>query len=76
MGLHNCRRQVAPGARNKIDLSGHPIRGQNPKTTNLSDAMYLSISLKKSTPPQKRELDNLISNSEHKVHDLMVELTF
>ena len=42
--------------------------------TVLSDTMYLSISCRKSTPPQNRHL--LISNSKQSVGDFVGELTF
>ena len=42
----------------------------------LSGTMYLSISFIKSTPPQNRQLDIMISNSKQVVDDLVVELTF
>ena len=38
--------------------------------------MYLSISVKNSTPPQKHQLHVLISNNEQSVDDFVEELTF
>ena len=42
----------------------------------LSHRMYLLISFRKSTPPQNRQLDILISKSEQSVDDFRGGLTF
>jgi len=38
--------------------------------------MYLLISFRKSTPPQNRQLNILVSDSKQKVDDFVGELTF
>ena len=42
----------------------------------LSHRMYSSISFRKSTPPQNRQLKILLSNCKHQVEDLVGESTF
>ena len=42
----------------------------------LSDAMFLLISFRNSTPPQKRQLNILVSNGEQQFDDFVGELTF
>ena len=42
----------------------------------LSDTMYLLMRLSKSTPPQNRQLNLLISDSQPKVEDFAGELKF
>ena len=42
----------------------------------LLDTLYLLISSRKSTPPQSRQLNILISNSKEQVDDFAGELTF
>ena len=41
----------------------------------LSDTLYILITLRMSTPPQNRQLNTLISNSEQQVDDFVGELT-
>jgi len=43
---------------------------------DLFDTMYLSISFRKSRPPQNRRLNVLMSNSQQQVDDFVGELTF
>ena len=46
-----------------------------PGGTTLYDTLCLSISFRKSTPPQNRQLEFLISNSKQQVDDFVGELT-
>ena len=41
-----------------------------------SDTLYLSVSFRESTPPQNRQLNISISDSEEQVDDFLGELTF
>ena len=43
---------------------------------NLSDTMYLSMSFRKSTPPENRQLNVSISNSKQLVDDCVGKVTF
>ena len=47
-----------------------------PTVAGLSDTMYLLISFRKSTSPQNRQLNILISTSKQLVDDFVGELTF
>ena len=54
---------------------GHPAdSGSGP--VHFFDKMYLLISLRKSTPPQKYQLNILISNIKQQVDNFVGELTF
>ena len=46
------------------------------RMANLSDTIDLLISFRTSTPPQNRQLDILVSNSEQQVDNFVGELTF
>ena len=54
---------------------GERGRPERPSTTNLSDAMHISINFSESTLPQNRQLDIFISNSKQQVDDFVWELT-
>ena len=71
-----CR--VASGdslAAGRMDTRGRDLNWYTWKPF-LSDTMYLSISFRKSTPPQNRQLHILIRNSVHYVDDFVGELAF
>ena len=65
--------------RTRLDRTYRRTMNLNHRTERsavLSHRMYLSISFRKSTPPQNRQLHILISGSKQYVADFVGELTF
>ena len=68
---------VCSGSTPKPERSnGSAIQSTATRGTQLSDTMHLSISFRKSNPPQNRQLDSLISINRQQVDGFVEELTF
>ena len=57
--------------RSRTGRRGAKPEPSTPTPVPLSDTMYLLIDFRKSTPPQNRQLDISISNSEQQVDDFV-----